>query len=357
MLQIPNGQDPGIRRSIAGRLLRASAALPGRRDTIDASGPGRTVLAYLPQLRSSVRAGLTSSPKSLPARYLLDARGRELAEQIAGRPEYYRCRAEASIMAERATQIAAGTGCQTLVQLGSSPLSPATRLLLDALAAARTLRELVLFDLDPAALAAGATALAGEYPSLTITPVTGDLEADLAGAAGSGGRMLFSMTESAAGTLEPSARSSFLRRLRAVLRPDDFFLLSADLVREPARLQRAYNDEGGLAAELSRNALTVLNRELGADFSVQAYQYEAAWVPGQEQLEMRLRATSDQAVTIAGADLIVHFRAGDTIRTGIAAKFRPGRLIAELARAGLRMQRLWTDAERDYCLSLSQPAG
>ena len=323
---------------------------------IDASGPGRPALAYLPQLRSGVRAGLTASPKSLPARYLLDGRGRELAAQIACRPEYYLCRAEASIMADRAAQIAAATGCQTLVQLGSSRISPATRLLLDALADSGTLRELVVFDLDHAALASGATALAAEYPALTIRPVAGDFEADLAAAAG-GGRTLFSMPESAAGTLEPSARSSFLRSLRAALQPDDFFLLSADLVREPARLQRAYNDEGGLAAELSRNALTVLNRELGADFAVHAYQYEAAWVPVQEQLEMRLRASSDQAVTIAGADLTVHFPAGETIRTAMAAKFRPGRLTAELARAGLRMQRLWADAERDYCVCLSQPAG
>ncbi|HEY2550761.1 MAG TPA: L-histidine N(alpha)-methyltransferase, partial [Streptosporangiaceae bacterium] len=311
--------------------------------------------ARLPQLRSGVRGGLAASPKFLPARYLQDARSQELAARIAALPEYYLCSAEVSIMAERAEQIAAIAGSQTLVQLGSQ-LAPSTCLLVDALTCAGTLRELVLFDLDSAVLAAACASWAAEFPVLSITPLAGDLEADLSGIS-LGDRTLVVMPESTVGTLDPLARWHFLRRLRAVLRPGDLFLLTADLVREPARLRRAHDDEGGLSAQLNRNVLTVLNRRLRADFETEAFRYEAAWLPDQELLEMRLRARTDQVVTIAGADLTVHFAAGEPLRTGIAAKFRAGLLTAELASAGLRLQRLWTDPRRDYCLALSQPAG
>lgn len=354
MLQIPDGQNAGSRQTIAGRLLRAGAALTGRRDVIDVSGPGSPTAACLPQLRSAVRTGLAASPKYLPARYLQDARSHELAAQIAALPEYYLHSAETSIMAERAAQIAATAGSQTLVQLGSQ-LAPSTRLLLDALTRAGTLRELVLFDLDSEIMAAARASWAADFPALTATPLTGDIETDLSGIK-LGDRTIVVMPESTVGTLDPLARSHFLRRLRAALQPGDFFLLTADLVRDPARLRRAHDDECGLSAELNRNVLTVLNRTLGGDFAAEAFRYEAAWLPEQELLEMRLRARSAQVVTITGADLTVHFAAGEAVRTGIAAKFRAGRLTAELARAGLRLQRLWTDPCRDYCLALAQPA-
>jgi L-histidine N-alpha-methyltransferase len=76
-------------------------------------------------LAADVRAGLTSTPKRLPPRWLYDPRGCELFEQITELPEYYPTRAEREVLATYAPEIAARCGASTLVELGSgTPTRP-----------------------------------------------------------------------------------------------------------------------------------------------------------------------------------------------------------------------------------------
>ena len=307
---------------------------------------------YLEALRADVRAGLTASPKTLPPKYFYDARGSELFDEITRLPEYYPTRAETAILERHAAEIAELSECETLVELGSGT-SAKTRLLLRALLDAGTLGEFVPFDLDPAVLTAASAMLTAEYPGLRLAPLVGDFERDL-GAIPAGGRRMIAFLGSTIGNLEPPARADFLSHVGAALNPGDSLLLGTDLVKDPARLVRAYDDSAGVTADFNRNVLRVVNRELHADFAVGEFQHVAIWDPGREWIEMRLRPATEQQVTIGDLGLTISFAAGEDLRTEISAKFRPDGIEAELAAAGLKMARYWTDPAGDFALTLAQ---
>jgi L-histidine N-alpha-methyltransferase len=307
---------------------------------------------YLDALRADVRAGLTATPKSLPPKYFYDARGSELFDEITQLPEYYPTRAETSILARRAAGIAGLARCESLVELGSGT-SAKTRLLLRALREAGTLREFVPVDVDPTVLAQASEALTAEYPGLRIAPFAGDFERDL-GAIPAGGRRMIAFLGSTIGNLEPPARTAFLGQVAAALRPGDTFLLGTDLVKDPVRLQRAYDDAAGVTAEFNKNVLRVVNRELDADFAVELFAHVALWDAEREWIEMRLRSVTEQQVKVRDLGLTVSFAAGEEMRTEISAKFRPAGVAAELAAAGLETVAFWTDDDGDFGLTLAR---
>ncbi len=307
---------------------------------------------YLDALRADVRAGLTATPKTLPPKYFYDARGSELFDEITRLPEYYLTRAETAILERHAGEIAELSRCESLVELGSGT-SAKTRLLLRALLDGGALREFVPFDVDPVVLTEASDALHAEYPGLRIEPFLGDFERDLP-AIPSGGRRMIAFLGSTVGNLEPAPRGAFMNQVAAALRPGDTFLLGTDLVKDPGRLLRAYDDAAGVTAEFNRNILMVVNAELDADFAVAEFGHVAVWDAVQEWIEMRLRPERAQRVTIGDLGLTVSFAAGEELRTEISAKFRRDKIEAELAAAGLRTLRFWTDPDGDFGLTLAQ---
>jgi len=313
--------------------------------------------ALADQLATDVRAGLSASPKTLPPKYFYDARGSELFDEITRLPEYYPTRTERAILERVAPAVAATSGASTLIELGSGT-SEKTRLLLRALSEAGTLRRFVPFDVDPAVLKDASSAIAEEFPGLAVEPVVGDFERHLRQLP-AGPHRLLAFLGSTIGNLDPAQRSEFLRAVRATLRPGDAFLLGTDLVKSPERLVAAYDDAAGVTAEFNRNVLAVVNRDLGADFDLTAFDHVAVWDAEHEWIEMRLRARYEQIVRIPALSLEVRFERGEELRTEISAKFRRARVEAELAAAGLELREWWTDdpdgAGGDFALSLSVP--
>ena len=103
------------------------------------------------------------APKSLPPKWFYDAAGSALFEKITELPEYYPTRAERAILRAAAAEIAAASRAHTLVELGSGS-SDKTRLLLDALRDAGTLRRYVPVDVSEAALADAGRRLLARVP-------------------------------------------------------------------------------------------------------------------------------------------------------------------------------------------------
>ena len=305
------------------------------------------------ELRADVLAGLTATPKTLPPRWFYDERGSELFDRITRLPEYYPTRAERAILEARAGEIAAASRADVLVELGSGT-SEKTRLLLTALRDAGTLRRFVPFDVDPSVLRGAGAALDAEFPGLAVDAVVGDFTRHLGELPG-GRRRLVAFLGSTIGNLEPAPRAAFLADVAATLQPGDAFLLGTDLVKDPGRLVRAYDDAAGVTAAFNRNVLAVLDRELKADLDPGAFDHVALWDAEQEWIEMRLRSRADQVATIAALELEVAFAAGEDLRTEVSAKFRRERVERELADAGLRLTTWWTDPAGDFALSLSVP--
>jgi L-histidine N-alpha-methyltransferase len=302
-------------------------------------------------LRRDVYDGLTQTPKSLPPKWFYDSAGSDLFDQITRLPEYYPTRAEAEILRDRATEIAAASGADTLVELGSGT-SEKTRLLLSALRDRASLRRFIPFDVDAGILQAASAAIYDEYPGIEIDAVCGDFEEHL-GEIPKVGRRLIVFLGSTIGNLTPQPRAAFLAALSDTMQPGDTLLLGTDLVKDTGRLVRAYDDSAGVTARFNRNVLAVVNRELDADFDLDAFEHVARWNADEERIEMWLRASSPQRVRVTALDLTVDFAAGEEMLTEVSCKFRPDGVDAELAAAGLRRTHWWTDEAGDFGLSLS----
>src|SRR5581483_7754577 len=254
-------------------------------------------------MRADVTAGLQATPKVLPSKYFYDEEGSALFDAITRR---------------------------------------------------ESLARFVPFDVDEATLRSAAGAVAAEYPGVAVHAVVGDFERHL-GLLPGGGRRMIAFLGSTVGNLDPDQRSVFFAEIAANLEPGDTFLLGTDLVKDVARLEAAYDDSAGVTAAFNRNVLVRLNRELDADFVPEAFEHVALFDAEREWIEMRLRSSAEQTVTVAGLGLTVRFAAGEEMRTEISAKFRPERLAAELTAAGLALVGVWTDPAGDFALSLATP--
>ncbi len=330
------------------RLEQASGPALGQPVTVEVHvRPGDARRA----LREEALVGLCGSPKELSPRWLYDERGSQLFDDITRLPEYYPTRREREILQAHAADIAALSGADTLIELGSGT-SEKTRLLLEALGERGALRPFMPFDVSEAFLRRAAAALAREYPELCVHAVVGDFEHHL-GQLPRGGRRLVAFLGGTIGNFKPAQRARFFRELSQGLEPGDGLLLGTDLLKCRERLFAAYNDSAGVTAEFNRNVLRVLNHELGADFDPTAFEHLAPFDEENGWIEMRLISRRAQVVRLPVLERLAHFEAGEVLRTEVSCKFRPAQVEAELTAAGLHLAAWWTDASGDFALSLS----
>jgi L-histidine N-alpha-methyltransferase len=321
-----------------------------------------TVRSYLEadaesSLADDVLDGLTRPFKELPPKHFYDAVGADLFDQICDQPEYYPTRAEREILQLRSAEIAELTRAAELVELGSGTAAK-TRVLLDALRAAQTLRRYVPFDVTEGMVREVATAIAAEYDGVEVHGIVGDFERHLdhIPAPVAGEPRIIAFLGGTIGNFTPGSRRGFLRAMAGLLGDGDHLLLGTDLVKDPDVLEAAYNDDAGVTAAFNRNVLCVLNRELDADFDPAAFEHVAFFDREHEWIEMRLRAQHRMVVPIRGLGMEVAFEAREEVRTEISAKFTPERLQSDLGAAGLELVALLTDPQERFALSLSRVA-
>jgi L-histidine N-alpha-methyltransferase len=306
-------------------------------------------------LADDVLDGLTRPFKELPPKHFYDARGAALFDRICELPEYYPTRAERAILQESASELAELTGAAELVELGSGTAAK-TRVLLDALHEAGTLRRYVPVDVTESMVRDCALTLTEEYPGLQVHGVIGDFERHLDQIPEAVGPRVVAFLGGTIGNFPPGSRRRFLRAIAALLGPEDHLLMGTDLVKDPDVLEAAYDDAQGVTAEFNRNVLRVLNRELDANFDPEDFEHVARFDPEHEWIEMRLRARREHTTHVGALDLPVRFAAGEELRTEISAKFTPERLQGDLAAAGLELVRWLTDPEGLFALTLSRVA-
>ncbi len=310
-------------------------------------------------LGADVREGLSRPMKEVPPKHFYDTAGAELFDRICELPEYYPTRAERAILEEHSGGIVAATAVGELVELGSGTAEK-TMVLLQAGIAAGSLERFVPVDVTEQMVRGCAARCAQELPGLDVEGVVGDFgrHLDAIPATRHGLPRVVALLGGTIGNFGPDERRELLASIAGLLRPaTDFLLLGTDLVKDPGTLVAAYDDRAGVTAEFNRNVLRVINRELGADFDVDAFEHVALWDEEEEWVEMRLRASRPMAVRIGALDMEVAFEEGEEIRTEISAKFTPQRLHEDLAAAGLEATRVFHDPDRLFALSLARLAG
>lgn len=306
-------------------------------------------------LVSDVRRGLGSQPRTLPPKWLYDDAGSRLFDEITRLPEYYPTEAERAILAASATAIVDACDATTVVELGSGT-SDKTRLLLDAFTAAGRLQRFVPVDVSEGTLREAADQLAERYPAAEVEAVVGDFTLHL-GHLARYPHKLIAFLGGTLGNLYVEERAAFLGALGDTLGAGDWLLLGTDLVKESDRLIAAYDDPGGVTEAFIKNSLRVLNRELGADFDVDAFSYVPFWDPRMQRMDLRLRAEMPQHVAIPGAGVDLDLASGEEIRVEISTKFTIPGIRAELEAVGLDVTNAWTDPTDSFAVTLARKRG
>ncbi len=306
------------------------------------------------RLAEDVREGLSAERKTLPPKYFYDQRGSDLFEQITRLPEYYQTRTESRLLTVIADQLVQQTAPRSLVEIGSGSSSK-TRIILDALRRAGSLDTYVPVDVSRSMLEETARALEAEYQGLRVDGLVHDFEAHLDVLPGQGPHLL-AFLGSTIGNLEAEASHRFLLNVAEVLEEEDHFLLGTDLVKDPAMLEAAYDDAQGVTALFNKNVLSVLNRQLGADFDLDRFAHRSVYNESESRIEMYLVSDCRQEVEVATLGLTVPFEDGEAMLTEISCKYTEAGVRRMLADAGLELVRWDTDPEQLFALSLSRCA-
>ena len=340
----------------------ASRTSPASRTSTEALDPRFVLVRTRPERQradfaSDVRDGLTSPPKWLSCRWLYDAEGSRLFEEICDLPEYYLTRAERAILEKHAAEIAARVPADvTVVELGSGS-AVKTRLLLEALLASRERLRYVPIDISSAALAESSWSLLREYSTLEIRAVAGEY-ADGLGVVRRqiDGPRLVLWLGSNIGNLDGRAAVRFLRRLRSILTPRDRVLCGIDLRKDKDVLEHAYDDVRGVTARFNKNLLARINRELGGTFDLEAFSHRAVYEEGPGRVAMHLISARAQRVHVDALEGDVDFSAGEAIHTEDSFKYSLEEIDRLATRAGLFGEARWLDADRRFALCLFAPA-
>jgi L-histidine Nalpha-methyltransferase len=313
-----------------------------------------------PSLVADVLRSLQGTPKRLSPTYFYDERGSQLFDAICELPEYYVTRTETSILQTHAQEIADRIGPNALlVELGSGA-STKTRLLLDRLP---DLAAYVPVDISRTHLMAAAQRVAAAYPGLEVLPACADFTQafPLPKPKRTPARVVVFFPGSTIGNFDPPAAVELMKVMGKIVSSaaptrlgtasttaepaSGGLVMGFDLVKDPAVLERAYDDSAGVTAEFNLNVLRRLNRDLGADFDLKAFRHQAVWVPEASRIEMRLVSTVAQTVTIAGE--VITFGPNEAIITEHCHKYTPGLFAAQAAAAGWTARQTWADA-REY---------
>lgn len=315
----------------------------------DLDGPRR-------EFAEDVRRDLQLRPRQLQAKYFYDALGSQLFEAICDLPWYRIPRAERALLERHAEAIGAVLpDLTTLVELGCGS-GAKLALLVERMRRARPML-VRLVDISPTALELSARTL-GRLSHVSVVGHRAPFGPGLRDAVAhrpAQGSMLVLFLGSNIGNFHTTAAAAFLRDVRASLRPGDGFLLGADLVKPERELLLAYGDPIGVTAAFNKNLLDRINRELGADFDLAAFDHVPRWNAEAARVESHLVSRRDQVVHVPASDLTVHLAAGESIWTESSYKYEPASLVAMGRAAGFACGGQWIEPEARFALTLFTP--
>jgi iron(II)-dependent oxidoreductase len=319
--------------------------LPGFTLRVDSIVVGRDAFAH------SVAHGLSDHPRWLHCRYLYDKTGSELFERITEQPEYYLTRAEAEILEQKAGEIRDLVGPLALVELGSGASVKTRHLVRAWLAAGSEAARYVPIDIDSSALVEGCSRLVEEFPDLSVTALATSYERGLPIIAGRFPLLLIFLGSSV-GNFNASELDQFLDGVGSALAPGDAFLLGIDLIKEPVRLEAAYNDAAGYSARFTQNLFVRMNRELGTDIPPDVVEHVAYYNERLERIEIHARFRAEVQLELRSIDRRFRIAAGEMILTEISSKYRIEKMRVTVSRFGFDLLRAYTDAKEGFALLL-----
>jgi dimethylhistidine N-methyltransferase len=307
----------------------------------------------VPSFAQDVARGLRSKPKRLSSKYFYDEVGSALFDAITRLPEYYLTRAETEILSEWGWQIVRVLDAPLdFLELGSGSAIKTRLLISEALRVQTTLRYCPI-DISTEAVRASSLALVETYPTLSVRAYAGDyfdvLESH---AVRSERKMLAMLMGSNIGNYEPEEANLLLALLGAALRPGDGLLLGADLKKDRATLELAYDDPVGVTAAFDRNMLGRINRELDADFDLRKFEHVVHYDELRGSVDSFLEARERVTARVRAVGMRVTCQAGERIHTESSYKFTDEEIARLGQAAGFRDEAVWHDRAKRFSVHL-----
>lgn len=296
---------------------------------------------------ADVMQGLAKPQKSLPSKYFYDEKGSQLFDQICDLDAYYPTRTEIRIMQQYIEEIVDILGPDVLLIEYGSGSSLKTRILLEEM---DQLAGYVPIDISKEHLFQSAAQIEKDFPGLAVFPVHADYTQEIAVPVEKEvfGRKVVYFPGSTIGNFNLKEAEAFLKRISSVAGKGGGLLIGVDLRKDIEILEAAYNDDQHITAEFNLNLLERINRELGANFDLTQFAHKAIFNEEEGRIEMHLFSKIDQQVEIGGQRF--SFKAGESIHTENSYKYTVTQFAALARRADLRVERLWTDADRLFSI-------
>ena len=295
----------------------------------------------------ALRIGLGRPDKAIPSRFLYDARGSELFEEITRLPEYYPTRAELAVLDAHGAEMASAIGPGAVViEFGAGSARKALRLL-GWLAHPSAYAPI---DVSMSALTASADEVAATFPDLPVAAVCADYSQPFDLPPLASGRGVGFFPGSTIGNLDPEGARSFLELWAPKLEPGGLMLVGVDTRKPAAVVVPAYDDAQGVTARFSLNVLSRANRECGADFDVDAFAHRVDYDERSGRVAIHLESLRRQAVLIEGRE--VGFEAGERIHIEDSWKYAPDAFRQLVFSAGYTPADMWTDPDELFSVHL-----
>lgn len=304
------------------------------------------------ELEQDIRIGFTSQPKAIPSKYHYDEIGSISFENITKLPEYYLTRAETEILTKRSKDIMKLVVPDELVELGSGS-STKTRLLIEAMHSTGGNRY-VPIDISETALRQAAETLNDDYKWLQVDGNIGDYHFDLKRLRRKGRRLL-TFLGSSIGNYTDAARRKLLQQMSSVLKSGDAVLIGVDLVKDVDTMVLAYDDSAGETSHFNLNLLTMINRELDANFEIQHFKHVPGWNPEVSAVDSWLQAQREMTVSLGALDMEINLAEGERIHVETSCKFTREGMMQELSDVGLKVVKWYTDSAEQFGLLVAFP--
>ncbi|GAB4380824.1 MAG: L-histidine N(alpha)-methyltransferase [Salibacteraceae bacterium] len=303
----------------------------------------------LQQFAKEVDAGLSDSPKRLSSKWFYDKNGDRLFVKIMNTPEYYPYRAELEIFTTKsqllATAISFGNEYFELIELGAGDGSKTIHLL-KAIKYDRF--TYMPIDISDHTLRTLSERLMREVPQVEVQPKCGEYFQVLDSISSPHPKAILFLGSNIGNLLDEKA-NEFLCLLAKKMKAGDKLLLGADLKKPAHIVLPAYNDSQGITAAFNLNLLTRINRELGGNFNVEAFEHLPEYDENEGVAKSYLQSTCDQEVYISAIDKTFAFKKGERILMEISRKYDEKAIARIVNKTGLSILDRFYDSNSYFC--------
>ncbi len=304
--------------------------------------------------QKDVDKGLSSPKKFIPSKYFYDQVGDRIFQKIMSLPEYYLSRSEYKIFEEQGVEIAQALPFKSafdIVELGAGDGSKTKLLLktLNALGLEFTYRPV---DISKAVLEQLKSNIVAFCPEISVDPLAGDYFDILPHLSATDKPKLFLFLGSNVGNFQPAEAEAFIQMISNVMHSGDLLMIGMDLQKRPQLIEKAYNDSQGLTASFNMNLLQRMNKELGANFDLDQFEFYVHYDPVRGFVNSFLVSLEDQEVEILRLNKTYKFRENELIHTELSRKFNEEQIERLAFRTGFFVRKEFMDPDHYFVDSL-----